>query len=228
MSRILVTGASGCVGQYISRWLLENSDAELLLWLRDPSKLTAVAADHPRIRLLVGDLRETDRFAAELSTVNRVIHTATAWGDPAESPERGGEESSCGGAGSSGGAVKASAAAIVQERMAEVVTAHAAEMRRQSATAHVKGSQSARSTGGGEHCRGLDTRVSAHVDDSLLAAGADSRAAEYAALVLECLSDTTPVICDAIHEAGGIPPLVALLAAVGTAAVADQRLTRRG
>ena len=82
MTRILVTGASGCVGQYISHWLLLHSDAELLLWLRDPSKLTAVPADHPRIRLLVGDLRDTDRFVAELATVNRVIHTATAWGDP--------------------------------------------------------------------------------------------------------------------------------------------------
>jgi len=82
LSRILITGASGCVGQYITRWLLQNSDAELLLWLRDPSKLTAVPADHPRIRLLVGDLRDTDRFAAELATVQRVIHTATAWGDP--------------------------------------------------------------------------------------------------------------------------------------------------
>ena len=82
MSRILVTGASGCVGQYISRWLLDNSDAELLLWLRDPGKLTAVPADHPRIRLLVGDLRNTDRFAGELASVHRVIHTATAWGDP--------------------------------------------------------------------------------------------------------------------------------------------------
>ena len=82
MTRILVTGASGCVGQYISHWLLQHSDAELLLWLRDPSKLTAVPADHPRVRLLVGDLRDTDRFVAELATVNRVIHTATAWGDP--------------------------------------------------------------------------------------------------------------------------------------------------
>ena len=77
-----MTGASGCVGQYVSRWLLDHSDAELLLWLRDPAKLTAVPADHPRIRLLVGDLRDTDRFAQELASVNRVIHTATAWGDP--------------------------------------------------------------------------------------------------------------------------------------------------
>ena len=81
-ARILITGASGCVGQYTTSWLLDNSDAELLLWLRDPSKLTAVSADHPRIQLLVGDLREADRFAAELASVSRVIHTATAWGDP--------------------------------------------------------------------------------------------------------------------------------------------------
>ena len=82
MNRILITGASGCVGQYVSRWLLENSDADLLLWLRDPTKLTAVSADHPRVRLLIGDLRDTDRFADDLASVNRVIHTATAWGDP--------------------------------------------------------------------------------------------------------------------------------------------------
>ena len=82
MSMILVTGASGCVGQYVSRWLLDHSHDDLLLWLRDPGKLTAVPVDHPRIKLLVGDLRDTDRFAAELGTVNRVIHTATAWGDP--------------------------------------------------------------------------------------------------------------------------------------------------
>ena len=81
-ARILITGASGCVGQYTAAWLLEHSNAELLLWLRDPSKLTAIPHDHPRISLLVGDLRESERFAAELSTVNRVIHTATAWGDP--------------------------------------------------------------------------------------------------------------------------------------------------
>ena len=81
-ARILITGASGCVGQYTAAWLLEHSNAELLLWLRDPSKLTAIPHDHPRISLLVGDLRDSERFAAELSTVNRVIHTATAWGDP--------------------------------------------------------------------------------------------------------------------------------------------------
>ena len=80
--RILITGASGCVGQYIAENLLPNSDAQLLLLLRDPAKLTAVPADHPRITLLVGDLRELDPHAAAIASANRIIHTATAWGDP--------------------------------------------------------------------------------------------------------------------------------------------------
>jgi len=79
--RILITGASGCVGQYISSWLLRNSEAELLLWIREPKKITAIDHKHPRIKLLVGDIRDPSKFTKELSTVNRVIHTATAWGD---------------------------------------------------------------------------------------------------------------------------------------------------
>lgn len=82
MSRILITGASGCVGQYVSRWLLQHSESELVLLLRDSAKLTAVPAEHPRVKLLIGDLRDSQRFEAELKTVTRVIHTATAWGDP--------------------------------------------------------------------------------------------------------------------------------------------------
>ena len=81
-ARILITGASGCVGQYTAAWLLENSDAELLLWLREPTKLTAISTQHPRVQLLVGDLRKPHCFANQLATVTRVIHTATAWGDP--------------------------------------------------------------------------------------------------------------------------------------------------
>lgn len=82
-SRILITGASGCIGQAVTAWLLEHSDARLLLWLRQPEKLTAVDRRHPRLELLVGDLRQARRFRRQLAQVDRVIHTATAWGDPA-------------------------------------------------------------------------------------------------------------------------------------------------
>lgn len=80
--RILITGASGCVGQYIAENLLANSDAHLLLLVRDPSKLSAVPVDHPRVTLLVGDLRELGPHAAAIASADRIIHTATAWGDP--------------------------------------------------------------------------------------------------------------------------------------------------
>lgn len=80
--KILITGASGCVGQYISFWLLENSKLDLYLWLRDPKKLTAIDPKNPRIKLLIGDIRESHLFKDELKQVSRVIHTATAWGDP--------------------------------------------------------------------------------------------------------------------------------------------------
>ena len=81
-ARILITGAAGCVGQYTAERLYHHSDAHLLLLLRDPSKLTAVPADDPRITLLVGDLRELGPHAAEIASATRIIHTATAWGDP--------------------------------------------------------------------------------------------------------------------------------------------------
>jgi len=80
--KILITGASGCVGQYITDWLLNNSDAELYLWLRDPRKLTAINAEDPRLKLLIGDIRDAEVFKEEIKQVTRVIHTATAWGDP--------------------------------------------------------------------------------------------------------------------------------------------------
>ena len=81
-ARILITGASGCVGQHIAEQLLRDTDAQLLLWLRDPAKLSAVPADHPRITLLVGDLRDPEPHRAAIASATRIIHTATAWGDP--------------------------------------------------------------------------------------------------------------------------------------------------
>ena len=73
-ARILITGASGCVGQHIADLLYRETDAELLLWLRDPSKLTAVPAADPRIKLLVGDLRDAEPHRAQIASATRIIH----------------------------------------------------------------------------------------------------------------------------------------------------------
>ena len=81
-ARILITGASGCVGQHIADLLYRETDAQLLLWLRDPEKLTAVPRQDPRITLLVGDLRDVEPHRDQIASASRIIHTATAWGDP--------------------------------------------------------------------------------------------------------------------------------------------------
>tara|TARA_Y100001968_G_scaffold102622_1_gene92548 strand:- start:1861 stop:2841 length:981 start_codon:yes stop_codon:yes gene_type:complete len=84
---ILITGASGCVGQYIANWLIKNSNSELFLWVRDPQKITSVNLKNPRVKILVGDLRQPKKFKQEILNVDRVIHTATAWGDPKRAKE---------------------------------------------------------------------------------------------------------------------------------------------
>ena len=85
-THILITGASGCVGQYTAAWLLKNSQAKLLLWVRNPEKLTAVDPKNPRIKLLVGDLRQSNKFAEELAEISsiglqRTIQIPTAFND---------------------------------------------------------------------------------------------------------------------------------------------------
>jgi len=53
---ILITGASGCVGQYIANWLIENSSSELYLWVRDPKKITSINLENPRIKVFYKSL----------------------------------------------------------------------------------------------------------------------------------------------------------------------------
>ena len=37
--RIFITGASGCIGHYLVETLIENTDHELFLMMRNPAKL---------------------------------------------------------------------------------------------------------------------------------------------------------------------------------------------
>ena len=50
--------------------------------VRDKNKLSLSIRKNKRIKLLVCDIRECNRFSKEISQVNFLIHTATAWGDP--------------------------------------------------------------------------------------------------------------------------------------------------
>lgn len=78
--RILVTGASGCVGHYLSEALIKETNHELYLLVRNPNKLQVDTQARPGITVLQGDMQEISFFADLLKTIDTAVLTATAWG----------------------------------------------------------------------------------------------------------------------------------------------------
>jgi nucleoside-diphosphate-sugar epimerase len=56
MKRIFITGASGCIGHYMTEALIQNTNHELYLLVRNPDKLKFDYQARPGIHLLVGDM----------------------------------------------------------------------------------------------------------------------------------------------------------------------------
>jgi nucleoside-diphosphate-sugar epimerase len=77
--RILVTGASGCIGHYISEILIQETDYELYLLVRNPQKLQ-VDITRPGVKVLQGDLANIEQFADLLKTIDIAVLVATVWG----------------------------------------------------------------------------------------------------------------------------------------------------
>jgi nucleoside-diphosphate-sugar epimerase len=78
--RILVTGASGCVGHYISETLIQNTDHELFLFVRNPAKLQVDINARPDIHVITADMMQVERQAELLKTINVAVLTAAGWG----------------------------------------------------------------------------------------------------------------------------------------------------
>ena len=85
--RIFITGASGCIGHYLVETLIENTDHELFLMMRNPAKLKVPVDQRPGVHVLKGDMREVAQFTDLLKTMDTAILVATSWGDPKESYE---------------------------------------------------------------------------------------------------------------------------------------------
>ena len=87
MKRIFLTGASGCIGHYITEALSQETAHELFLLVRNPQKLQVDYKDRPNIHLLTGDLQSVGKFKELLKTINVAILVATSWGGIQESYE---------------------------------------------------------------------------------------------------------------------------------------------
>jgi nucleoside-diphosphate-sugar epimerase len=78
--RILVTGASGCIGHYISEALIQETNHQVYLLVRNPKKLQIDTQVRPGITVLQGDMQEIKHFGDLLKTIDTAVLTATAWG----------------------------------------------------------------------------------------------------------------------------------------------------
>ena len=75
--RILVTGASGCIGHYISEALIQETSHELYLLVRNPNKLQVNTSFRPGVTVIQGDMRNIEQFADLLLTIDVAVLTAT-------------------------------------------------------------------------------------------------------------------------------------------------------
>ena len=82
--RIFLTGASGCIGHYIAEALIQETEHELYLLVRNPDKLGFDYEARPGVTILRADLRQIERFADLLKTMDTAILAATAWGGSQE------------------------------------------------------------------------------------------------------------------------------------------------
>lgn len=77
--KILVTGGTGTVGRAIVEQLLTYDPAVVRVFSRDESKQFAMAHDldhHPRLRFLIGDVRDAKRMQYALEDIDIVFHCA--------------------------------------------------------------------------------------------------------------------------------------------------------
>ena len=87
MKKIFITGSSGCIGHYLLENLIENTDHELFLLVRDPDRLKFNYQSRTGIHILLGNLENIGEHADVLKTVNTAILVATSWGGDTESFE---------------------------------------------------------------------------------------------------------------------------------------------
>jgi len=79
-----VTGASGCIGHYITDALIQQTSHELFLLVRNPDKLKLNVEARSGIHLLQGDMYHIERFSKLLKTMDGAVLAAAAWGGSQE------------------------------------------------------------------------------------------------------------------------------------------------
>ena len=78
--KVFITGASGCVGHYLIERLLEKTDYELYLLVRDRRKLQIDLSDRPNVHIIEDSMQNIGQHRDLLRTMEFVVSTAAGWG----------------------------------------------------------------------------------------------------------------------------------------------------
>jgi nucleoside-diphosphate-sugar epimerase len=78
--KVFITGASGCVGHYLTEMLLDQTDFELYLFLRDRRKLQIDIRDRHNVHLIEDSMQNIGNHQDLLRTMEFVVSTAAGWG----------------------------------------------------------------------------------------------------------------------------------------------------
>ncbi len=81
--RIFVTGASGCIGHYIVEALIQDTEHELFLMVRNPDKFKFDVHTRSGVTVLQSDMQEIEQHRDLLGTMDCAILAATDWGSEA-------------------------------------------------------------------------------------------------------------------------------------------------
>lgn len=76
--RVLITGGTGSFGQAFTRWALPHAEV-VRVFSRDEAhqaQMREAFGDHPKLRFLIGDVRDLDRLRLACQGVDTVIHAA--------------------------------------------------------------------------------------------------------------------------------------------------------
>jgi nucleoside-diphosphate-sugar epimerase len=80
--RVLLTGATGCVGRYLLNELLTETAHEVVIVAREPARLPDLRAASDRVKVVQADVANVAAYKGRLGPIDSAILVAASWGGP--------------------------------------------------------------------------------------------------------------------------------------------------